>query len=64
MERKVIGTQRNGHSWLMSYRQGDEDNIIEYIMKLADDSTSPFNWMDAADLALEVTGQERNTIPG
>ena len=58
METRMLKKSRDGHSFLFKYKPGEEDGIIEYLMRLADDNTSTFNWMDAADLCLEITGME------
>ncbi len=58
MKTRMLSKSKDGHSFVFKYKAGEEDGIVEYLMRLADDSKSTFNWMDAADLCLEVTGQE------
>lgn len=55
MDTQTLCLDKDGHRYLFRYPKGREDTIVEELMRLADDPTLNFDWMDAAALSFQVT---------
>ncbi len=55
MNTRTLHLEKGGHTYLMKYAPGLEDEVVEELMYLADDCESDFDWLDAAALSFQVT---------
>ena len=55
MNTRMLHLEKAGHTYLVKYAPGLEDEVVEELMRLADDRESDFDWMDAAALSFQVT---------
>lgn len=54
MNTRTLHLEKAGHTYLVKYAPGLEDEVVEELMYLADDLESDFDWMDAAALSFQV----------
>jgi hypothetical protein len=54
MSVRTLTLAKGGHRYLFRYTPGRESEIIDQIMKLAEDEQSNLDWMDAAMLSFQV----------
>jgi len=57
MTLQTLRVQKAEHLYLFRYTPGHEDEIVEEVMRLADDPEAEFDWMDAASVSHRVTQQ-------
>ncbi len=55
MNTRTLHLEKAGHTYLIKYAPGLEDEVVEELMHLADNPESDFDWMDAAALSFQVT---------
>ncbi|MFP4105858.1 MAG: hypothetical protein ACLFVU_07160 [Phycisphaerae bacterium] len=55
MTARTINLNKDGHKYIFRYAAGREDEIVEEIMRLADDGRCALDWLDAATLSFQVT---------
>ena len=55
MATRTLSLTKHGHRYLFRYSTGYEDEVVDEIMRLADDPESDLNWVDAAALSFQVT---------
>ncbi|MDY6913487.1 MAG: hypothetical protein SVT52_03405 [Planctomycetota bacterium] len=54
MKTNKLSLAKGGCRYLFRYSSGCEDQIINEIIRLADDSETNLTWLDAATLSLQV----------
>ena len=52
---RTLGLEKAGHTFIIRYQVGMEDEAVEELMRMADDRTTGFSWMDAATLSFQIT---------
>ena len=55
MEMRTISLVKGEHSYVFRYAPGDEEDLLDEIMRLADDASVGFDWLDAATLSFQIT---------
>jgi hypothetical protein len=55
MEIRTLGLAKAGHVYLLTYAPGQEEEVIEEVMRLAEDQLVDFDWQDAACWGMGVT---------
>lgn len=55
MNTRTLHLEKAGHTYLIKYAPGLEDEVVEELMHLADNRGSNFDWVDAAALCFQVT---------
>ncbi len=55
MSTRTLTLVKAGHKYVFRYGPGREREIIDHIMRLAEDGGSNLDWMDAAMLSFQVT---------
>ncbi|HDY65593.1 MAG TPA: hypothetical protein ENH84_05105 [Phycisphaerae bacterium] len=55
MNTRTLHLEKEGHTYLFRYAKGQEDEVVEEMMHLADGGETDFDWMDAAVLSFQVT---------
>ena len=55
MSTRTLQLEKEGHTYLFRYTKGQEDEVVEEMMHLADGRATDFDWMDAAVLSFQVT---------
>lgn len=55
MNTRTLHLEKDGHIYMLKYAPGLEDEVVEELMRLADDLESNFDWLDAAALGFQVT---------
>ena len=54
MTERVLCLAKDGHDFVFRYRSGGEEEIIDELMRLADDAETKIDWIDAATLSFRV----------
>jgi len=54
MTKRELCLSKDGHDYVFRYRPGYEGEIIDEIMRLADDAETKLDWTDAAMLSFQV----------
>ncbi|MCE5277230.1 MAG: hypothetical protein ABFD92_10050 [Planctomycetaceae bacterium] len=52
--KRTLSLEKQGHTYLFTYAPGSENQIIDELMRLADDEQCTLDWMDAASLSFQV----------
>ncbi len=52
---RTLGLEKGGQTYLLRYQVGLEDEVVEEVMRMADDHSLDFDWMDAATMSFQVT---------
>jgi hypothetical protein len=55
MTTRTLSLVKNGHKYVFRYPSGYEDEVVDEIMRLAEDPDTDFDWLDAATLSFQVT---------
>lgn len=55
MNTRTLSLEKLGQTYLFRYEPGQEDEVVESLMRLADDRDVNFDWMDAAAMSFHVT---------
>ncbi len=55
MSNKVLTFAKAGHKYIFRYSAGHENEMIDELMRLAEDQASVLDWLDAATLSFHVT---------
>ena len=55
MTLQTLRVQKMEHLYLFRYAPGHEDDLVEEVMRLADDPEVDFDWMDATSVSFRVT---------
>ncbi len=54
MNIRTLSLAKGGQKYLFRYGSGSEDEIMDEIMRLADDTRNNLDWLDAATLGFQV----------
>ena len=54
MNTKTLSLVKDGHKYVFRYTAGSENHIVDEIIRLAEDSDSNLDWLDAATLSFQV----------
>ena len=54
MTKRELCLSKDGHDYVFRYRPGYEGEIIDEIMRLADDAEAKLDWTDAAMLSFQA----------
>jgi hypothetical protein len=54
---RSLQIQKNDHLYVFRYAPGNEDELVDELIRLAEDDLSPIDWLDAATLSFQVTHQ-------
>lgn len=52
---QIAHSAKYGHKYVFRYSAGYEDEIMDEMMRLAQDATTSLDWLDAAQLSFEIT---------
>ena len=55
MTTRTLTLAKGGRKYLFRYSSGCEGQIVDEIVRLAEDADTPLDWMDAAMLSFQVT---------
>ena len=55
MPLRTIGVETRGHAFILRYEAGEEPQVIDEVMRLAEDPTGELDWADAALLGLQIS---------
>jgi len=55
MTTRTISLVKGGHKYIFRYSSGCEDEVVDEIMRLAEDPRSDLDWLDAATLSFQIT---------
>ncbi len=55
MKTTTLCKLKGDQAYVFRYSPGSEDKIIENLMYSADDQDTNFNWLDAAELCMQVS---------
>jgi hypothetical protein len=64
MEMRQISLVKGAQRYVFRYSPGNEPQIIDTFVDLADDNGSDFDWFDAAVLSYQMGKQMTNQING
>ena len=56
MTRRLVNLTKGGHRYVFAYRSGHEGEMVDEIMRVAADTDTDIDWLDAATLGLQVAG--------
>ena len=62
MTTRTVSFAKEGHQYLFRYEVGLEDEILEAVMALAEDSRANLDWLDAATLSFQVAHEAASDI--
>ncbi len=54
---RVLSLAKDSHKYIFRYTPGCEQQVIDEIMRLADDPDTSLDWLDAATLGFQVAQQ-------
>jgi len=54
MTTRTLSLAKGGHKFIFRYASGAEDEIVDSIMRLAEDRGCDLDWLDAAALSFQV----------
>ena len=54
MNTKTLSLVKDGHKYVFRYTAGSENHVVDEIIRLAEDSDSNLDWLDAATLSFQV----------
>jgi len=57
MDLRQVSLVKGAHRYIFRYTSGDEAQIIDAFVELADDNESEFDWFDAAVLSYQMGKQ-------
>jgi hypothetical protein len=57
MRVRSLALESNGHQFMFRYAAGREEEVLDQIVALAEDSTCALDWVDAATLSFQVAQQ-------
>lgn len=57
MEKREISLKKDNRDYVFRYEAGDEDRIIDEVVRLAEDDETDVNWLDAATLGFQLAQQ-------
>jgi len=55
---RTISVIKGQHRYIFRYQQGRECDVLEVVAELAADSTTTFDWMDAAGMSFEIASDQ------
>ena len=55
MATRTLSLIKSGHKYVFRYSPGGEDDVVDAIIQLAEDESSPVDWLDAATLKARLT---------
>ena len=54
MNTKTLSLVKDGHKYLFRYAPGSENELVEEIIRMAEDDQCNLDWLDAATLSFQV----------
>jgi len=54
MTTRTLTLAKGGHKYVFRYAPGYEDDVVDEIMRLAEDAQTNLDWLDAATLSFQV----------
>ena len=54
MSARVLSLAKGDHRYIFRYSPGNENQVVDEIMRLADDPQTNLDWLDAATLGFQV----------
>ncbi len=54
MRMRNITFAKDGHTFVFRYAPGHEDEVVDEIMRLAEDEDCSLDWLDAATLSFQI----------
>ncbi len=54
MSHKTLTLVKSGHKYVFRYSAGHENEIVDEIVRLAEDAHTHLDWLDAATLSFQV----------
>ena len=55
METRTVILEKPGRTYVFRYTPGCEDQVVDEFGRMAEDTHSGFDWLDAAQMSFEVT---------
>jgi len=52
---RIVILEKPGRTYVFRYTPGSEDQVVDEFGRMAEDSGSGFDWLDAAQMSFEVT---------
>lgn len=63
MKLSTLSFAKNGHTYIFRYMPGMEDIMVDEIMRMAEDSESDLDWLDAATLSFQIAQEAAGAPP-
>lgn len=54
MNMQTLSMTAGGQHYLFRYESGQEDRVVDEVMRLADDPETPFGWPEAAQMCFRA----------
>lgn len=54
MQMRTLAATAGAHHYVFRYAPGQEDRVVDEVMRLADDPDTPLAWSDAARLCFQA----------
>ncbi|MGC9454402.1 MAG: hypothetical protein ACP5HU_06010 [Phycisphaerae bacterium] len=54
MNMRTLAATAGNHHYVFRYAPGQEDRVVDEVMRLADDPDTPFGWSDAARMCFQA----------
>ncbi len=54
MHTRQLTLAKNGHKYIFRYVAGGEDEIMDEVMRMADDTRNNLQWLDAAKMGFRI----------
>ncbi len=64
MEMRTLTTTVGPHHYVFRYAAGQEDHVVDEVMRLADDPRADFGWPEAARMCFEAVNAATAEGPG
>ncbi len=55
MDIRQLSLQKAGRTFVFRYAAGREDEVVEEIIRMAEDPSAEVDWLDAARLGFQIT---------
>ena len=63
MTTQTLSLDKDGHTYVFRYSPGRENEVMDEIIRLAEDPQSTLDWLDAATLSFQVAQSASSHSP-
>lgn len=61
-ELHIVTLTRGGSSWKFSWKPGDEESLVQYVVKCARENFDGFDWFDATLVVQQIAAKSNKRI--